>query len=101
GAVTTQEARGTEDLLRLLAPQVLGVLVRRYGNFGLSEDAVQAALLAAALQRPDQGLAENPRGGLITVASRRLADEVRSDQARRRREERAAAQAPSDEFISP
>jgi RNA polymerase sigma factor (sigma-70 family) len=99
--VTTQEARGTEDLLRQLAPQVLGVLVRRYGNFDLSEDAVQEALLAAALQWPDQGIPENPRGWLITVASRRLADEVRSDQARRRREERAAAQAPSDEFITP
>jgi RNA polymerase sigma factor (sigma-70 family) len=98
--VTTQEARGTEDLLRQLAPQVLGVLVRRYGNFDLSEDAVQEALLAAALQWPDQGIPENPQGWLITVASRRLADEVRSDQARRRREERAAAQAPSDEFIT-
>jgi RNA polymerase sigma factor (sigma-70 family) len=98
--VTTQEARGTEDLLRQLAPQVLGVLVRRYGSFDLSEDAVQEALLAAALQWPDQGVPENPRGWLITVASRRLADEVRSDQARRRREERAAAQAPSDEFIA-
>jgi RNA polymerase sigma factor (sigma-70 family) len=99
--VTTQEARGTEDLLRQLAPQVLGVLVRRYGNFDLSEDAVQEALLAAALQWPDQGIPENPQGWLITVASRRLADEVRSDQARRRREERAAAQAPSDEFNTP
>ncbi len=38
---------GTEDLLRLHAPQVLGALVRRYGHFGAAEDAVQEALLAA------------------------------------------------------
>jgi RNA polymerase sigma factor (sigma-70 family) len=99
--VTQPAARGTEDLLRQLAPQVLGVLVRRYGNFDLSEDAVQEALLAAAVQWPDQGMPGNPRGWLITVAARRLADELRSEQARRRREERAAAQVPADELVAP
>ena len=81
-----------EDLLRQFAPQVLGSLVRRYGHFDLAEDAVQEALLAAALQWPEQGIPENPRGWLITVAVRRLTDELRSDEARRRREERAAAE---------
>jgi len=90
-----------EDLLRRLAPQILGVLVRRYGNFGRSEDAVQEALLAAAVQWPEQGIPENPRGWLITVAARRLTDELRSAQARRRREEAAAAQVPSDELVTP
>jgi predicted RNA polymerase sigma factor len=77
----------TEGMLRELAPQILGVLVRRYGQFDACEDAVQEALLAAALQWPDQGLPENPRGWLITVASRRMTDQVRSEAARRRREE--------------
>jgi RNA polymerase sigma factor (sigma-70 family) len=90
-----------EGLLRELAPQVLGVLVRRYGHFDLSENAVQEALLAAALQWPEQGVPENPRGWLITVASRRLTDELRSDQARRRREEAAVAQMPPDELLAP
>jgi len=90
-----------EDLLRRLAPQVLGVLVRRYGRFDVCEDAVQEALLTAALQWPEQTLPENPRAWLITVASRRIADELRSDQARRRREEAAAAQMPPDELIAP
>jgi RNA polymerase sigma factor (sigma-70 family) len=89
----------TEDLLRQLAPQVLGALVRRYGNFDLGEDAVQEALLAAAIQWPDQGIPENPRAWLITVASRRLADAVRSEQARWRREEAAAARVPPDELL--
>jgi RNA polymerase sigma factor (sigma-70 family) len=97
--VTQQTARGIEDLLRQLVPQVLGALVRRYDNFDLSEDAVQEALLAAALQWPEEGIPDNPRGWLITVAARRLADELRSAQARRRREERAAAQVPSDEQV--
>lgn len=76
-----------EGLLRRLAPQVLGAVVRRFGNFDTAEDAVQEALLAAATQWPEEGLPENPRGWLITVASRRLTDLLRSEQARRRRED--------------
>jgi RNA polymerase sigma factor (sigma-70 family) len=88
-------------LLRQFAPQVLGSLVRRYGHFDLAEDAVQEALLAAALQWPEQGIPENPRGWLITVAVRRLTDELRSDEARRRREERAAAELPREHVEPP
>ena len=79
--------RRVEDQLRELAPQVLGALVRRFGHFDACEDAVQEALLAAATQWPAQGAPDNPRGWLITVASRRLADQLRSDSARRRRED--------------
>jgi RNA polymerase sigma factor (sigma-70 family) len=92
---------GTEDLLRRLAPQVLGALVRRYGHFDASEDAVQEASLAAAQQWPGQGLPEDPRAWLIAVASRRLTDELRSEGARRRREEVVVAHTPSDELVSP
>jgi RNA polymerase sigma factor (sigma-70 family) len=90
-----------EDLLRGLAPQVLGVLVRRYGRFDACEDAVQEALLAAAVQWRDRGVPESPRGWLITVASRRLADEVRSDTARRRREDTAASLERADGAVAP
>ena len=74
-------AAETEDLLRRLAPQVLGAVVRRYGNFDLAEDATQEALLAASVQWPQDGLPGNPRAWLITVASRRLTDLLRSEQA--------------------
>jgi RNA polymerase sigma factor (sigma-70 family) len=84
-------ATGVEDLLRRLAPQVLGVLMRRYGDFAAAEDAVQEALLAAALQWREDGVPESPHGWLLTVASRRLTDQIRSDQARRRREETVAS----------
>ncbi|MFI7353838.1 RNA polymerase sigma factor [Streptomyces avidinii] len=90
-----------EDLLRRLAPQVLGALVRRYGHFDAAEDAVQEALLAAARQWPEEGRPANPRGWLIRVASRRLTDQLRSEEARRRREETAAALIPRDEFVAP
>jgi RNA polymerase sigma factor (sigma-70 family) len=90
-----------EDLLRGLAPQVLGVLVRRYRAFDACEDAVQEALLAAAVQWRAEGVPESPRGWLITVASRRLADQLRSDAARRRREESVAALAPAHEAVAP
>jgi RNA polymerase sigma factor (sigma-70 family) len=96
-------APGTEveGLLRELAPQVLGALVRRYGQFHLCEDASQEALLAAAQQWPAEGMPENPRGWLVTVASRRLLDEIRSEQSRRHREDLIAAATPQSELLGP
>jgi RNA polymerase sigma factor (sigma-70 family) len=91
---------GIEDLLREMAPQVLGALVRRYGQFEACEDAVQEALLAAAIQWPNQGVPDHPRAWLTTVASRRLADEWRSEHARRRREVTVAAMVPPDESMA-
>jgi RNA polymerase sigma factor (sigma-70 family) len=86
-----------EDLLRELTPQVLGALVRRQGHFEGCEDAVQEAVLAAAVQWPDSGVPENPRGWLVTVASRRLIDQIRSDHARRERESATAFEAAADD----
>ncbi|GAA1712231.1 sigma factor-like helix-turn-helix DNA-binding protein [Kribbella yunnanensis] len=90
-----------EELLRELTPQVLGFLTRRYGQFDLCEDAVQEALLAAATQWPTDGVPANPRGWLITVATRRLTDQFRSESARRRREDSVAAMAGTEELVSP
>jgi RNA polymerase sigma factor (sigma-70 family) len=83
-----------DGLLRELAPQVLGTLVRRHGDFDTCEDAVQEALLAAALQWPAEGTPANPKGWLTTVASRRWIERWRQEAARRRRERTAAALAP-------
>ncbi|MGW5163377.1 sigma factor, partial [Nonomuraea wenchangensis] len=78
------------DLLRELAPQVLGALLRRHGGFEECEDATQEALLAAAAQWPVEGVPDSPRSWLVSVAHRRLVDHIRSEQARRRREVTAA-----------
>ena len=90
-----------EDLLRQLAPQVLGAVSRRYHQFDLCEDAVQEALLAAAAQWSERGIPESPRGWLITVAARRMTDQLRSEQARRRREDSAAAALPAEQLLAP
>ncbi|AMY07982.1 RNA polymerase sigma factor [Luteitalea pratensis] len=89
-----------QDLLRDLAPTVLGALLRRYRDFGGCEDAVQEALLAAAMQWPKQGMPENPRGWLMTVATRRLTDQIRADTARRLREHMVVSLIPADEQIA-
>ncbi|WP_406636173.1 RNA polymerase sigma factor [Amycolatopsis sp. WGS_07] len=88
--MSREETEPVSDTLRRLAPQVLGALVRRYGRFDPAEDAVQEALLKAARQWPDTGIPERPFGWLLQVASRKLIDLLRADQARREREVRAA-----------
>jgi RNA polymerase sigma factor (sigma-70 family) len=82
----------SEHLLRELAPQVLGSVARRFHDFAAAEDAVQEALLAAALQWPREGVPDNPRGWLIQVATRRMMDHLRSEEARRRRESAVAVE---------
>ncbi len=91
----------TEGLLRELAPQVLGALLHRYGRFDACEDAVQEALLAAATQWPAEGVPDNPKGWLIAVANRRLIDHIRSESARRRREDATAAAIPIEDQQAP
>ena len=88
-------APAIEDLLRELTPQVLGALVRRHGQFEGGEDAVQEAVLAAAVQWPAAEVPDNPRGWLVAVASRRLIDQMRSDHARRERESATATEVAS------
>jgi len=85
--------------MRELTPQVVGSVVRRFGDFASAEDAVQEALLAAAIQWPRDGVPANPRGWLIQVAVRRMTDIVRAESSRRRRETTAAAE--SEVAVSP
>jgi RNA polymerase sigma factor (sigma-70 family) len=75
--------------------------VRRFGDFGAAEDAVQEAMLDAALQWPVEGLPDSPRGWLIRVAHRRMTDHLRSEIARRRREDAEGTRIPRDHFLSP
>ncbi|MFI6515984.1 RNA polymerase sigma factor [Spirillospora sp. NPDC050679] len=90
-----------EDLLRRLAPQVLAALVRRYGEFETAEDAVQEALLAAALHWPAGGVPDDPAAWLVRTASRRMIDRLRGERAARDRERALAARTPADELLAP
>jgi RNA polymerase sigma factor (sigma-70 family) len=92
------------ELLRELTPQVLGIVVRRFHDFGAAEDAVQEASIAAVMQWPRDGIPENPRAWLTQVAFRKMTDHIRSESARRRRETEVAeepARAPEDAFDRP
>ena len=88
-------------LLRDLAPQVLGAVARRHGDFAAAEDAVQEALIAAATQWPKEGIPSNPRGWLFQVAVRRMADYLRSELARRRREDVIVSERWVEETFAP
>ena len=103
---TADIARMTLDadalhLLRELTPQVLGAVCRQFPDFAASEDAVQEALLAAAVQWPAAGVPVNPRGWLIHVACRRMSDHLRSESARARREAESLRLVPDDERLMP
>jgi RNA polymerase sigma factor (sigma-70 family) len=98
--VTPSLDPAAQDLLRDLAPAVLGTLVRRYRDFAACEDAMQEALLAAAIQWPAAGTPDHPKGWLITVATRRLTDRVRADTARRLREQLVVSLVPADAQIA-
>lgn len=82
--------RAVEHLLRELAPQVLGAIARRYNDFASAEEAVQDAMLSAATQWTVDGVPDNPRGWLYRVAARRIMDTLRSEHARKVREDRIA-----------
>src|SRR5690349_17770862 len=91
----------SEHLLRELQPQVLGAVVRRYGDFSAAEDAVQEALLVAAQQWPQAGVPDNPRAWLIQVAARKVLDQRRAELARRRRETFVVMQGDDDAAPAP
>jgi RNA polymerase sigma factor (sigma-70 family) len=98
--MTSSAHPSAQDLLRDLAPQVLGAVIRRFRDFAVSEDAVQEALIAAATQWPRDGPPENPRAWLIQVASRRVADHVRAETARRNREAIVVSLVPPEEQLA-
>ncbi|MGN6258732.1 MAG: RNA polymerase sigma factor [Solirubrobacterales bacterium] len=81
-----------EVLLREAARRVLAALIRRFGSFADAEDAAQEAMIDAARQWPAAGVPENPVGWLVHVGSRRMTDRIRSESARRGREDAVAAE---------
>jgi RNA polymerase sigma factor (sigma-70 family) len=99
--MTAPPAQSVEHLLREITPQVLGALTRRHRDFAAAEDAVQEALVDASMQWPLAGVPENPAGWLYRIALRRLSDHLRSEAARRRREEQVAIELANEEVLVP
>jgi len=99
--LSAEKSTVAENLLRELAPRVLGAVVRRFRDFAAAEDAVQEALIAASVQWPEQGVPANPLGWLIHVAGRRMTDDLRAELARRRREAFVATETPAEEQVVP
>jgi RNA polymerase sigma factor (sigma-70 family) len=97
--MSSAHPRSVEQLLRDIAPQVLGALTRRHRDFAAAEDATQEALLAASMQWPLEGVPDNPGGWLHKIALRRLSDHVRSEAARRHREEHIAGEFAIEEML--
>ena len=96
--MTAAAPGSVEHLLREITPQVLGALTRRHRDFAAAEDAVQEALLAASMQWPLEGVPGNPAGWLYKIALRRLTDQLRTEAARRRREELLANELANEEI---
>ena len=91
---------GIDVVWRACAPRVLGALIRRYGHVDAAEDALQEALVAAARQWPADGLPDDPKAWLIRVASRKLIDRLRADDARARREARVTLDVTTSTFAT-
>ncbi|MBL1078464.1 siderophore-interacting protein [Nocardia sp. 2] len=93
--------RVVQEVWRRESPHVLAALLRRHGDLGDCEDAAQEAAEAATVQWVREGVPADPRGWLVTVASRRLIDRVRADRARAGREEAVAVARPGDAHTAP
>ncbi|MCU1395791.1 MAG: rpoE [Ilumatobacteraceae bacterium] len=81
--------RGAEYLFRRYAGEVLGTLVRRFGDLDVAEDALQEALVEALVRWPREGEPRNPAAWLVSVARSKAIDRLRRSQ--RRPDKEAAA----------
>ncbi len=88
------EGQSVQDRLRLAArddcPRILSVLLAKFGDLDLADDAVQDALESAAKTWPHRGIPDNAGGWLMTVARNRAVDLLRS---RTRRDSRLRSSA--------
>ena len=77
----TAPAAAVERVFREERGAVLATLVRRVGDFGLAEDAVQDAFAAAAAAWPADGVPANPAAWITTTAQRKAIDRLRRERA--------------------
>jgi RNA polymerase sigma-70 factor, ECF subfamily len=76
---STAASRAVEAVWRIEAARLIAGLARLVSDIGQAEDLAQEALLAALEQWPASGVPDRPGAWLMTVAKRRLVDEIRRD----------------------
>ncbi len=94
----------TSEIERVFREQygrAVAVLVRRFGDIDLAEEAVQDAFTVALRRWPVDGLPPSPAGWIITTARNRATDRLRRESSRADRQAEAvrlqAADEPLDE----
>lgn len=75
-------ADAVADVVRVEYGRVVAGLIRRYGDFGLAEDALGEAIVIALKRWPQDGVPPHPAGWLTTTASRKALDHLRREQVR-------------------
>ena len=71
-----------ERIFREEYGRAVAVLVRRFGDIDLAEEAVQDAFATAVQRWPSEGLPPSPAGWLITTARNRIIDRLRREASR-------------------
>jgi RNA polymerase sigma-70 factor (ECF subfamily) len=74
-----------EDVFRRESGRAIAILVRRFGDIELAEEAVQDAFEEATRRWPDQGVPPSPAGWILTTARNRAIDRLRRDSLRTQR----------------
>jgi RNA polymerase sigma-70 factor (ECF subfamily) len=83
---------GTSEIERVFREEygrAVAVLVRRFGDIDLAEEAVQEAFTTAVQRWPSDGLPPSPAGWIITTARNRLIDRLRREASRDERHAQA------------
>jgi RNA polymerase sigma-70 factor (ECF subfamily) len=79
-----------ERIFRNEYGRAVAVLVRRFGDIDIAEEAVQEAFTAALERWPSGGLPPSPQGWIITTARNRAIDRLRREASRDDRQAQAA-----------
>ncbi|HEX4011695.1 MAG TPA: sigma-70 family RNA polymerase sigma factor [Solirubrobacteraceae bacterium] len=84
------EPADIERVFREHHGRAVAVLVRRFGDIDLAEEAVQDSFAAAVRHWPRSGLPPSPAGWIITTARNRALDRLRREATRGDRQAQAA-----------
>jgi len=91
----------TSEIARIFREEygrTVAVLVRRFGDIDLAEEAVQDAFATAVQRWPSDGVPPSPAGWLITTARNRIIDRLRREASRDDRHALAAVMQSRDDL---